>query len=152
VIDFQNPRRVQRALEIALQTGQPAAALRRAWATRETPGFRGLLLVREKPDLDARIAANVAAMFARGVVDEVRALGPIGPTAARTLGLREIQALLRGEITAEACRDAIVRATCRYAKRQLTWFRNQFSFPVIDLTGPRHSQALSAALKILGDP
>jgi tRNA dimethylallyltransferase len=164
VIDFQNPRRVLRALEIVLQTGRPTAESRRAWASRDTPGYRGLLLVRDRDELDTRIAANVDAMFARGVVDVVANLSdknselpipnsqlPPGPTASQAIGLREIQALLRGEMTEPACREAIVLATRRYAKRQLTWFRNQFNFPVIDLTGQRHyHEALSSALNLLG--
>jgi tRNA dimethylallyltransferase len=164
LIDFQNSRRVQRALEIVLQTGRSTAESRRAWASRDTPGYRGLLLVRDRAELDARIAANVDAMFARGVVAEVAALSSppspisdlppptlLGPTASQAIGLREIQALLRGEITEATCRDAIVLATRRYAKRQLTWFRNQFNFSVIDLTGQRHyHEALSSALNLLG--
>ncbi len=169
LIDVQNPRRVQRALEIVLQTGRSLAECRRSWSSRETPGYRGLLLVRDRADLDARIAANVDAMFARGVVDEVAAFFggksapppdfspshpefPFGSTALQAIGLREILALLRGELTESQCREAIVRATRQYAKRQLTWFRNQFSFSVIDLTGQRQfPQALSAALNLLGE-
>ena len=165
IIDFQNPRRVQRALEIVLQTGRSTAESRRAWSSRDTPGYRGLLLVRDRAELDARIAANVDAMFARGVIAEVAALSSSSPsssadlpsppslglTASQAIGLREIQALLRGEMTETACREAIVLATRRYAKRQLTWFRNQFNFSVIDLTGQRHyHEALSSALNLLG--
>lgn len=169
LVDFQNPRRVLRALEIHLLTGRTVAESRQSWASKDTPGFRGLLLHRDREELDARIAANVDAMFARGVVAEVAALsGPKsptsapapsqsgfdlqspGPTASHAIGLREIQSLLRGEITEPACRAAIILATRRYAKRQLTWFRNQFNFSVLDLTGLRHHEALSSALTLLG--
>jgi tRNA dimethylallyltransferase len=159
IIDFQNPRRVLRALEIHLLTGRSVADSRRAWASKESPGFRGLLLYREREELDARIAANVDAMFARGVIDEVRRLvgdnpafpnPAVGPTASLAIGLREILSLLRGEMSESACRDAIILATRQYAKRQLTWFRNQFNFSVIDLTGQRHHEALSSALNLLG--
>ncbi len=137
-LDFQNPRRVLRALEIHLLTGRFTADLREEWKDKSTPGFRGLLLTRDRAELDIRIAQNVTAMFQRGVVEEVRALSDIGPTAARAIGLREIQAHLRGELTQPECLDAIALATRRYAKRQLTWFRNQFTFPIIDLTGLQH--------------
>lgn len=162
LVDFQNPRRVLRALEIHLLTGRTVAESRQSWASKDTPGFRGLLLHRDRGELDARIAANVDAMFARGVVAEVAALsGPKsptsafdvqspGPTALHAIGLREIQSLLRSEITEPACRAAIILATRRYAKRQLTWFRNQFNFSVLDLTGLRHHEALSSALNLLG--
>jgi tRNA dimethylallyltransferase len=159
VIDFQNPRRVMRALEICLLTGRSVAESRRAWASKDAPGFRGLLLHRDREELGARIVANVGAMFARGVVEEVRRLvgdcpalphPALGPTAALAIGLREILALLRGEMSEPECQAAIVLATRQYAKRQLTWFRNQFNFSVIDLTRQRHHEALSSALNILG--
>lgn len=134
-IDVHNPRRVQRALEIFLTTGRSARDLRQGWKRRETPGFEGMILVRERNELHDRIAQTVDRMFARGVVEEVRQLPEtISETAAMAIGLREIQSLLRGEMTEAQCREAMVQATRRYAKRQLTWFRNQFSFPHIDLT------------------
>ncbi len=157
MVDFQNPRRVLRALEIHLLTGRTVAESRQSWATKDTPGFRGLLLHRDREELEARIAANVDAMFARGVVAEVAAIdlpSPIAdlrpPNSQFAIGMREIQALLRGEMTEPACRAAIVLATRRYAKRQLTWFRNQFNFSVVDLTGPKHLEGLSCALGLLG--
>lgn len=134
-IDFQNPRRVQRALEVFLLTGRTTARQRDEWQKPPQWEFRGFLLTRDRTELAARIAANVECMFARGVVDEVAAVKDAGPTASQAIGFREIQALLRGEIDRTQCREAIVLATRRYAKRQLTWFRNQFSFSPIDLSG-----------------
>jgi tRNA dimethylallyltransferase len=64
-------------------------------------------------------------MFREGVVEEVHAAEKIGPTAAQTLGLSEIHALLRGELTERECIAAIQQATRRYAKRQTTWFRKE---------------------------
>ncbi|HEU4679973.1 MAG TPA: tRNA (adenosine(37)-N6)-dimethylallyltransferase MiaA, partial [Terrimicrobiaceae bacterium] len=98
-VDTQNPRRLLRALEISLLTGRPASELRREWSTKTAPEFRGLLLVRDRSELHARIAENVRAIFRNGVVAEVAHLGQIGPTAAMAIGLREIQAHLRGEAT-----------------------------------------------------
>ena len=141
-IDFQNPRRVLRALEISILTGRPASEMRRAWEGKDARGFRGLLLVRERAELQARIAENVRAMFERGVVAEVGKIQAIGATAASAIGFSEIQALRRGEITEAECIAAVTLSTRRYAKRQLTWFRNQFSFRIIDLTGLRHTHGI----------
>lgn len=150
-LDRQNPRRVLRALEIRLQTGRPLAETLGQWESRDTPGYRGLLLVREPAELDQRIADNVREMFRRGVVEEIRRLAEIGPTASMAIGLREIQSHLRGEISDEECIAAITLATRRYAKRQLTWFRNQFNFSIIDLTGSRDTeQPLAHAFLALG--
>ena len=65
------------------------------------------------------------------------AVEAIGPTAAMAIGLREIQVPSRGESTETECIAAVTLSTRRYAKRQLTWFRNQFTFQIIDLTGLR---------------
>ena len=148
-IDIRNPVRVRRALEIVLLTGRPLAESRRAWS--EDKGlFRGLVLTRDREDLRSRIAANVDAMFASGVVEEVKAATHAGDGAARAIGFREIQQLLQGEITESTCKSAIVLATQRYAKRQLTWGRTQFTFHSLNLSGSTTPEvALSAALDIL---
>jgi tRNA dimethylallyltransferase len=141
-IDLQNPRRVLRALEISTLTGRPASEMRRSWEEKTVLGFRGLLLVRERAELHARIVENVRRMFEHGVVGEVGRIRAIGPTAAMAIGLREIQALRRGEITEAECIAAVTIPTLRYAKRQLTWFRNQFTFQIIDLTGFRDTHEI----------
>ena len=81
-------------------------------------------------------------MFAAGVVDEVRAAQDIGPTAAHTLGLREIRALLAGEISQAECIAKIQQATRRYAKRQLTWFQRQTNFASLNLSAHRPAEAV----------
>ncbi|HEY5778590.1 MAG TPA: tRNA (adenosine(37)-N6)-dimethylallyltransferase MiaA [Terrimicrobiaceae bacterium] len=150
-VDIHNPRRVVRALEISILTGRPASELHRDWQTKATPGFRGLLLVRERAELSARIAENVRGMFERGVVAEVGRIPELGPTAAMAIGLREIQALRRGELSQSECVDAVTLSTRRYVKRQLTWFRNQFMFEIIDLTGLRDTHEIPPrALEFLG--
>ena len=148
-IDTRNPVRVRRALEIVLLTGRPLAESRNAWS--EDKGlFRGLVLTRDREDLRNRIAANVDAMFASGVVEEVKAATHAGDGAARAIGFREIQQLLQGQITESACKFAMVLATQRYAKRQLTWGRMQFTFPTLNLSGSTTPEAaLSAALDLL---
>ncbi len=142
MVDFNNPRRVSRALEIALLTGRSAADLRKEWSHRETPDYSGLLLLRSREELNARITENVSQMFAQGVIEEIRPLENLSTTAAMAIGLRDIQAHLRGEKNRAECEETIVLATRRYAKRQLTWFRNQFNFRPIDLTGLTHGHDL----------
>ncbi len=142
-IDIRNPRRVTRAIEIVETSGRPLATF------RATPraAVRGWLLTRERGELRERIAANVRAMFAAGVVEEVRAAGA-GPTASRAIGFREIQGLIRGELAQAACEDAMGAASRQYAKRQLTWFRNQITLSALDVTG-MHTPAVEMALDAL---
>lgn len=145
-VDLRNKRRVVRAIEICELSGQPLARFR----NRPRQRVRGVFLIRDRDDLNARIESHVRAMFDAGVVGEVAALGPPGATASRTVGLREIQAHLRGELPLDACRAAIVLATRQLAKRQLTWFRNQTSFPPLNLTGISDpEEAVQSAVRAL---
>ena len=133
-IDLQNPRRVIRALEVCLLTGRPFSSFREQWAAAP-PGIRGIVLTLERATLNARIDQRTAAMFADGVLDEVRACGDTGPTAGQTIGLREIRAHLAGEISRADCIAAIQLATRRYAKRQMTWFRRETFLEPVEVTG-----------------
>ena len=83
-------------------------------------------------------------MFSAGVEEEVRVLPEVGPTADSALGLEEIRALIAGQISREECIAKIQQATRRYAKRQLTWFRHQTSFPQLNLTPFSHREAVRA--------
>lgn len=126
-IDRHNPRRVVRALEVCLLTGKPFSGFRQEWEGIPLP-FHGILLERDRAELYERIDRRTAAMFAQGVVEEVRAAikaGGVSPTAEQVIGWREIGALLRDELDEAGCIAAIAQATRRYAKRQLTWFRRE---------------------------
>jgi tRNA dimethylallyltransferase len=123
-----NGRRVVRALEVLELTGRPYAAT--------LPPHRYLLpdvvqigLAIERPLLDARIEARVAAMWRAGFLQEVRGLAQGSPslreglTASRALGYRQLLAHLDGELTEEEARAQTVTATRRFARRQGGWFR-----------------------------
>ena len=133
VIDLHNPRRVARRLELCLQTGRPASEV-----LTEPPApadLRGIVLTRDRDDLNARIATAVAARLAGGAIEEVRvARESAGGTARQILGWREITALLDGGIDRAACVELVTTATRQYAKRQLTWFRAKSTFPAENLS------------------
>jgi tRNA dimethylallyltransferase len=139
-IDHYNRRRVIRAVEVCLLTGRPFSANRTEW--KETTAANGLFVYRDRDELYSRIDRRVEEMFAAGVVAEVRAAQDIGPTARQTLGLREIRALIAGEISQTECIARIQQATRRYAKRQLTWFRRQTNFPSLNLSAHRPDEAV----------
>jgi len=90
-----------------------------------------MVLNPDREVLRQRIARRFETMFAEGAVEEVRALllldlDPSLP-AMKAIGVPEIAAMLRGEITqAEAIERAII-ATRQYAKRQRTWFRGRMA-------------------------
>ena len=160
--DLRNPRRVTRAIEIALSVIPSDVEGSRRETFKVTSsgsldsarddGLRhcGVLLVRDRDELYQRINERVKAMFCHGVEEEVRALQEIGPTAASALGLKEIRAWIAGQISREECIAKIQQATRRYAKRQLTWFRHQTTFPQLNLTPFSHREAVRAITQMFG--
>jgi tRNA dimethylallyltransferase len=141
-IDPKNTHRVLRALEICLLTGAPASAQRQRIAPVAEPA--GVLLCRDRAELYERINSRVETMFQSGVVEEVRSAGKLSATAAKTLGLEEIQRLIAGEISERECIAAIQQATRRYAKRQLTWFQRQTTFEPLNLSSIGTSEAIES--------
>ena len=124
-VDARNPRRVIRALEVAVATpdGAPPPA-------RRTPPPYNVAILGLTMDAQAlrrRIDDRVDAMLAAGWVDEVRGLldsgyGPELPSMS-SLGYREIADHLRGLLSLEEAADAVRRGTRRFARRQRTWFK-----------------------------
>jgi len=124
--DRHNPRRVIRALEVCLVSGQPFSQQRGA---RE-PLYRSLLLGISWPRevLYARIDARVDERIAQGMVQETRDLLAQGMSSARleSLGLeyRYTSRLLRGDFASEAeMAQRLKYAIHDFTRRQLTWFR-----------------------------
>jgi tRNA dimethylallyltransferase len=123
-------QRILRGIEVTLRRGEPMSSIlaREGW---KHPGYDaiwvGLRCPREM--LRKRIAERVDAMLAAGWVEEVRDLlaAGVSPDAAalRAIGYRELAACVAGESCLLEAREAIVRATGQYAKRQMTWFRRQ---------------------------
>jgi tRNA dimethylallyltransferase len=139
-IDRKNKRRVVRALEIFAQTSQPASAQRAEWQEPK-PTAAGVFVFRERAELYQRIDARVEEMFQNGVVEEVAQVKEVSDTAAKTLGFAEILSLLSGKISQRDCVAAIQQATRRYAKRQLTWFRQQTNFEPLNLSSLKDHEA-----------
>jgi tRNA dimethylallyltransferase len=151
-IDVKNRRRVIRAIEICLVTGRPVSAQRTQWnvaaSLRVGPvspseAVTGVFVFRDRNELYERINRRAEEMFARGVIEEVRATGGVSPSAAQMIGLREIQQLGDGKMSILQCIAQIQQFTRRYAKRQLTWFRRQTNFRPLNLSLLSHNEAVT---------
>lgn len=140
-------KRIERALEVYLVTGQP---LTTHFENTVSPlaGWRFITLglIDPRPDLEQRVAKRVDAQFARGVVAEVEALIASGvpETAHAFSGLvyRQIIEMRQGVRDEAATRALIVRENMRYARRQVMWFRKEPD--VRWLTGPGTDPAIQA--------
>ncbi|HSM04877.1 MAG TPA: tRNA (adenosine(37)-N6)-dimethylallyltransferase MiaA [Longimicrobiales bacterium] len=130
------PQRLSRTLEIPLLTGRPLSWWHRT-AAEEAPGLPCCVVLLELPreELDRRIDDRVGRMVERGFLDEVRALLAAGvrsddPGMTGT-GYREVAAHLRGELDLDEALERMRLQTRQYARRQLTWFRNQLPDEVV---------------------
>lgn len=123
-------QRMIRAWEVIEATGTslaqwqaepPQGAIAARWFT--------LAILPQRQTLYATCDGRFRAMMALGALEEVRAFTARGLDPAlpvmKALGLRELQALLRGEMEEEEAVAAAQQATRNYAKRQMTWFRHQ---------------------------
>lgn len=129
-IEVGDRQRLTRAWAVAQHTGRALSD----WTAGTTPllvpgSWTGLVIEPEREALYANCDLRVAQMVEAGALDEVRALmarelDPALP-AMKAVGVREFAAHLAGETTLAAAVEATQQATRNYAKRQLTWFRNQ---------------------------
>ena len=141
-------RRVVRALELHAAGSSLARHRDTLWSddVRHPTTLIGL----EVPAaaVSERIERRTRAMFAGGVVEEVRAAraaGPFSRTAERIHGLQDVTGLLEGRIDrAEAERRLVVR-TRRYAKRQRTWMRRLPGLRLVD--ADREPAAVAAEIE-----
>jgi len=140
-------QRVARALEVALLSGRPL----HWWQRNRPPAQAGLpvmvfALSLPRASLYARIDARVLAMLDAGLLDEVRELlrrgHHVGEAGMNAVGYPEMAAVLAGERSLAEAVDAVQRATRRYARRQLTWFRHQLPSDAVWLDGTRPAEKL----------
>ncbi|MFH1921484.1 MAG: tRNA (adenosine(37)-N6)-dimethylallyltransferase MiaA [Planctomycetota bacterium] len=122
-------RRLVRALEVHEKTGQPISRLQEQFESgRSAEACRVFVLDWPTAQLNGRINRRVDAMFAVGLVEEVRGLlegpHPPGKTAAQALGYREVIEHLEGERGLSETIDLVKTHTRQFAKRQRTWFRS----------------------------
>lgn len=129
-IESGDRQRLTRAYAVARATGRSLSDWRVATRPLLPPGsYDRLVIEPERAALYAACDARVDAMVAAGALEEVRALtaralDPALP-AMKAVGVRELAAYLAGKTTLADATAAMKQATRNYAKRQLTWFRNQ---------------------------
>ncbi len=123
-------QRIQRALEVVLSSGRPISEWQRLKPSADGiwPARR-IGLTMQRGLLYDRIADRVQGMVADGWVSEVQGLleRGVAPTvpAFQAIGYRQLVRHVLGEWSLEAALDDTIRATRRYAKRQVTWFRKE---------------------------
>lgn len=132
--DLRNPRRVVRALEIAILRGDAPLPVPVGYGA-PVAGFQ---LVLETVEHRARIAARAQAQFAAGLVDEAQALrerwDPALPCFT-AIGYRESWAHLDGRLTLDQAIELDAQRNVAFARRQRTWFRSEPGLAIVDAAG-----------------
>jgi tRNA dimethylallyltransferase len=122
-------RRIIRALEVYRLTGRPISHLQTQFEDGQPAAqCRVFVLTWPREVLHQRIQRRVDAMFAAGLVDEVRGIlarhQALSRTARQAVGYREvIQSLQQGKDLAETM-ETVKARTRRFARHQETWFRS----------------------------
>ena len=123
-MDLNNTKRLFRAVEICLWTGQPYSSFKPAGTPDRDFEIEKIGLIRPREELYARIDVRVLQMMDDGLLDEVRSLLPYRDcTALQTVGYSELFDYLDGKTTLDEAVRLIQRNTRHYAKRQLSWWR-----------------------------
>ena len=128
-IHKNNVKRVMRAVEICLVTGQKKSEIdKKNSEIVDKYDHKVITLAFQNRELlYERIERRVDLMIEHGLLDETKLLMDEGvfersQTAAQAIGYKELLPYLRGEDSLENCVEELKKATRRYAKRQTTWF------------------------------
>lgn len=146
-IHWNNQRKVIRALEVFEVTGYSIMT------PKEKPQclyeYCMIGLDTDRKLLYQRIDQRVDQMIAAGLVDEARFVYSLGEIqASQGIGYKELYPYFKGEITLEEAVEQIKQNSRRYAKRQLTWFRNRLKAQWFDLLKqPKQQEEIERVIK-----
>ena len=137
-----NRRRAIRALELEAFAGD---------LSNQEPAYDVLMigLTDERQRLYDRINQRVDKMLEAGLLDEVTWLYEHFPEAqaARAIGYKELFPYLAGEQSLAEATEKLKQNTRRFAKRQLTWFRNRMAVPFYQVSDPTCEEAIFEAVR-----
>lgn len=131
-IHYNDPQRIQRALEVIELTGKKLSDLQKEHQQEEL-GYRILKIVvcpESRAELHKRIEIRFRQMLAEGFMDEMHTLrerGDLDPLmpSMRCVGYRQAWSYLDGQINHDDMCEKAIAATRQLAKRQLTWLRQE---------------------------
>ncbi|PDT84969.1 MULTISPECIES: tRNA (adenosine(37)-N6)-dimethylallyltransferase MiaA [Sinorhizobium] len=124
-------QRIVRALEVVEATGKPIRLYQQSRGPVIVDPTRAqkIVVLPDRTLLHSRIDRRFEMMLASGAVEEVRALLglklPPDMPVMKAIGVQQIAAMLKGKMNEAEVIATGAAATRQYAKRQMTWFRNQ---------------------------
>ncbi|OMP68679.1 tRNA (adenosine(37)-N6)-dimethylallyltransferase MiaA [Domibacillus epiphyticus] len=132
-----NVRRTIRALEVYSTTGRPASEQQSTEKPDEKYDSAIAGLTMDRSVLYERINKRVDIMMEAGLLAEAKMLYELGlkdVPAVQAIGYKELFGYLKGEQPLEEAVELLKQNSRRYAKRQLTWFRNKMDLEWVDVT------------------
>ena len=124
IVDKQNPRRLQRALEVYFQTGKPYSTFRQRKTVKRDFDIIKLAILWDRDKLIERINKRVDMMMEQGLLEEVKSVySKRHLNSLNTVGYKELFDYLDGKCSLEQAVEQIKINTRQYAKRQMTWLR-----------------------------
>ena len=125
IVDKSNHKRLMRAIEVCITTGKTYSSLRLNEVKQRDFDIIKIGLNRDRQELFDRINNRVDIMIKNGLEGEARNLFPFRElNALKTVGYKELFEHFENKISLEQAITNIKTNTRRYAKRQLTWFKN----------------------------
>lgn len=132
-LDIQNSQRLVRALEVCLSTGKPYSSFKKKVQKEHFYKIIKIGIERPRDELYERINQRVDNMLEAGLLNEVDTLREFrNKNALQTVGYKEVFGYFDGEYDYAIMVELIKRNTRRYAKRQMTWFKNKDKFEWFD--------------------
>ncbi len=124
--DLQNSQRVVRALEVCLASGRAFSSFHKKSSVERNFNIIKIGIERPREELYERINRRMDLMLENGLMDEVKSLLDYrNHNALQTVGYKEIFDYLDGNCDYATMVELLKRNSRRYAKRQMTWFKNQ---------------------------
>ncbi|MBB4228990.1 tRNA (adenosine(37)-N6)-dimethylallyltransferase MiaA [Rhizobium mongolense] len=142
-LSIQDGQRIVRALEVLGATGQSILRFQGQAGPLIVDPARAekIIVLPERAVLHQRINGRFEKMLEQGAEDEVKSLLALGLSSEmpvmKAIGVSQIAAMLKGEMTRSEVIEKGAAATRQYAKRQMTWFRNQMDESWKRLTSPQ---------------
>jgi len=122
-IDLKNPKRILKALEVTIQTGQPYSSFLTRPKKKRPFHILKIGLQRERDELYERINKRVDEMIQEGLVEEARKFFKDRHlNSLNTVGYKELFEHFEGKISLAKAIELIKRNSRHYAKRQISWF------------------------------
>lgn len=150
-IHKNNKKRVERAVEVCLMTGEKFSVLSKKNVKNNNYDFLKICLTRDREILYKRIDMRVDIMMEQGLLQEVENLyKKYGGEVLRKIniiGYTQIIDYIEGNISLETAVELIKRDSRHYAKRQMTWFNNDKGYLWFDLENQSENEILKTIME-----